>query len=150
MMFFQASPIAKRRRISTNLAETSDSFESRLLLSAAGPVAADVNLLRQHVNQTSSLANFSGNWKIDANAVFHFTQNGNVLSGTETFANTTVANFTGTIHGQKFKGDLVTIGLNAHSIIKAHLTDPTHFTGKRHYFFLGDNLGIYPINGNKI
>jgi hypothetical protein len=143
----------RRRTQRTAIGHGIETYELRTLLSATSAVAAEVCV--EHVNHpapatpihVASLANFNGDWQIAAGSALHFTQSGGVVTGTQTVLSTTVANFSGQVHGRKLTGDLTSIGIDAHSTIKVKLTDATHFTGKRHFFVNGASHGTQPITG---
>lgn len=144
-----------RRSRRTSVANYIETCEPRTLLSAASHVPVAVSV--EHVHQpaahapihVASLANFNGDWQTSAGSVLHFTQSGRSVSGTQTAFGTAVANFSGKVHGKKLIGELTSIGIDAHSQIKVHLTDATHFAGKRHFFINGASQGTQPIIGAK-
>lgn len=137
---------SRRRNSGTRLGSHAETCEQRTLLSAHS-VAAEISM--EHVPAKASPANYNGNWQIAAANVLKLTQNGTSVTGTNTLANTTVGNVSGEVHGKKLIATITSIGIDAKSTIKVHLTDATHFTGKRHYFINGQNEGVKVITGVK-
>lgn len=144
-----------RRHVRTSMAMGIETCEARTLLSAASPIPAEVAVEHVHHQeahaklQFASLANYDGNWQLTAGTALNLNQVGNTVTGTQTVLGLTVGNFNGEVHGKKLKGELVGIGVDAHSTIKVKLTDANHFAGKRHFFINGASEGTQPIVGVK-